>query len=121
VPSQWSRLAKFGGLGLPFNICRGTLGSLAMFRDTECFVASEQLRSRALAGLVLENRHTPVRCFSPFRTMKDAEPTSTDRGGEKRRAGDIVAAHATALLKAAAPRAVITYRSALALIARRLT
>ena len=28
---QSSRLAEFGGLGMSFNICRGTLGSLAMF------------------------------------------------------------------------------------------
>jgi hypothetical protein len=28
---QSSRLAGFGGLGMSFNICRGTLGSLAMF------------------------------------------------------------------------------------------
>jgi hypothetical protein len=27
---QSSRLAEFGGLGMSFNICRGTLGSLAM-------------------------------------------------------------------------------------------
>jgi hypothetical protein len=29
--AQSSRLAVFGGLGMSFNICRGTLGSLAMF------------------------------------------------------------------------------------------
>jgi hypothetical protein len=29
---QSSRLTEFGGLGMSFNICRGTLGSLAMFR-----------------------------------------------------------------------------------------
>jgi hypothetical protein len=29
--AQSSRLAEFGGLGTSFNICRGTLGSLAMF------------------------------------------------------------------------------------------
>ena len=29
--TQSSRLAVFGGLGMSFNICRGTLGSLAMF------------------------------------------------------------------------------------------
>ena len=28
---QSFRLAVFGGLGMSFNICRGTLGSLAMF------------------------------------------------------------------------------------------
>jgi hypothetical protein len=28
---QSSRLAEFGGLGMSFNICRGTLGSLAIF------------------------------------------------------------------------------------------
>ena len=28
---QSSRLAVFGGLGMSFNICRGTLGSLAIF------------------------------------------------------------------------------------------
>jgi hypothetical protein len=28
---QSSRLAEFGGRGMSFNICRGTLGSLAMF------------------------------------------------------------------------------------------
>jgi hypothetical protein len=27
---QSSRLAEFGGRGMSFNICRGTLGSLAM-------------------------------------------------------------------------------------------
>jgi hypothetical protein len=32
VPSaQSSRLAEFGGLGMSFNMCFGTLGSLAMF------------------------------------------------------------------------------------------
>ncbi len=30
-PAQSSRLAVFGGLGMSFKICRGTLGSLAMF------------------------------------------------------------------------------------------
>jgi hypothetical protein len=29
--AQSSRLAEFGGLGMSFNICRGTLGNLAMF------------------------------------------------------------------------------------------
>jgi hypothetical protein len=29
---QSSRLAEFGGLGISINICRGTLGSLAMFK-----------------------------------------------------------------------------------------
>ena len=29
--TQSSRLAEFGGRGMSFNICRGTLGSLAMF------------------------------------------------------------------------------------------
>jgi hypothetical protein len=29
--AQSSRLAVFGGRGMSFNICRGTLGSLAMF------------------------------------------------------------------------------------------
>jgi hypothetical protein len=31
IEAQSSRLAEFGGLGMSFNICRGTLGSLAMF------------------------------------------------------------------------------------------
>ena len=31
VAALWSRLAVFGGRGMSFNICRGTLGSLAMF------------------------------------------------------------------------------------------
>jgi hypothetical protein len=31
VAAQSSRLAEFGGRGMSFNICRGTLGSLAMF------------------------------------------------------------------------------------------
>ena len=30
VGAQSSRLAEFGGRGMSFNICRGTLGSLAM-------------------------------------------------------------------------------------------
>jgi hypothetical protein len=30
IDAQSSRLAEFGGLGMSFNICRGTLGSLAM-------------------------------------------------------------------------------------------
>ena len=29
--AQSSRLAEFGGRGMSFNICRGTLGSLVMF------------------------------------------------------------------------------------------
>jgi hypothetical protein len=29
--AQSSRLAEFGGVGMSFNICRGTLDSLAMF------------------------------------------------------------------------------------------
>jgi hypothetical protein len=32
--AQSSRLAEFGGRGMSFNICRGTLGSLAMFNST---------------------------------------------------------------------------------------
>jgi hypothetical protein len=32
--AQSSRLAEFGGLGISFNICRGTLRSLAMFIAT---------------------------------------------------------------------------------------
>jgi hypothetical protein len=31
IDAQSSRLAEVGGLGMSFNICRGTLGSLAMF------------------------------------------------------------------------------------------
>jgi hypothetical protein len=31
ILAQSSRLALFGGLGMSFNICRGTLGSFAMF------------------------------------------------------------------------------------------
>jgi hypothetical protein len=31
--AQSSRLAEFGSLGMSFNICRGTLGSLASFPD----------------------------------------------------------------------------------------
>jgi hypothetical protein len=31
--TQPSRLAVFGGFGMSFNICRGMLGSLAMFPD----------------------------------------------------------------------------------------
>jgi hypothetical protein len=31
APAQSFRLAEFGGRGMSFNICRGTLGSLAMF------------------------------------------------------------------------------------------
>ena len=31
IEAQSSRLAEFGGLGMSFNICRGMLGSLAMF------------------------------------------------------------------------------------------
>jgi len=56
--AQSSRLAEFGGLGMSFNICRGTLGSLAIFtamprRDNDglqlVFGAPGQLQS--LAGL----------------------------------------------------------------------
>jgi hypothetical protein len=32
--AQSSRLAEFGGRGMSFNICRGTLGSLAMLCDS---------------------------------------------------------------------------------------
>jgi hypothetical protein len=32
---QSSRLVEFGGRGMSFNICRGTLGSLAMFTAGE--------------------------------------------------------------------------------------
>ena len=38
--AQSSRLAEFGGRGMSFNICRGTLGSL-VHRDKECLVARE--------------------------------------------------------------------------------
>jgi hypothetical protein len=49
---QSSRLAEFGGRGMSFKICRGTLGSLAMFhRDQECVVA-RQLGSYAPASLI---------------------------------------------------------------------
>jgi hypothetical protein len=47
---QSSRLAEFGGREMSFNICRGTLGSLALFtaiRDKECLVAREQLCTRS--------------------------------------------------------------------------
>jgi hypothetical protein len=35
LAAQSSRLAEFGGLGMSFKICRGTLGSLAMFHVGE--------------------------------------------------------------------------------------
>jgi hypothetical protein len=44
--AQSSRLAVFGGRGMSFNICRGTLGSLAMF--TAIRNASSRVRSYAL-------------------------------------------------------------------------
>ena len=52
--TQSSRLAEFGGLGISFNICRGTLGSLAMF--TAIRNASSRVSCFALdspPGLVL--------------------------------------------------------------------
>ena len=45
--------------------------------------------------------------------MKQAELSSIDQGSGKWREGDMVTAHAMALLRAAAPRSVITYRSTL--------
>jgi hypothetical protein len=52
--AQSSRLAVFGGLGMSFSICRGTLGSLAMF--TAIRNASSRVSSLALerAGVILE-------------------------------------------------------------------
>jgi hypothetical protein len=44
--AQSSRLAEFGGRGMSFNICRGTLGSLAMF--TAIKNASSRVSSFAL-------------------------------------------------------------------------
>jgi hypothetical protein len=44
--TQSSRLAEFGGLGISFKICRGTLGSLAMF--TAIRNASSRVSSFAL-------------------------------------------------------------------------
>jgi hypothetical protein len=39
-----SRLAVFGGRGMSFNTCRGTLGSLAMFTNQERLVARKSHR-----------------------------------------------------------------------------
>jgi hypothetical protein len=44
-----SRLAVFGGRGMSFNICRGTLGSLAMF--TAIRNASSRVSSFAVEAL----------------------------------------------------------------------
>jgi hypothetical protein len=44
-----------GGRGMSFNICRGTLGSLAMFRrDKECLVARQPLHRHLPLRLILE-------------------------------------------------------------------
>jgi hypothetical protein len=38
---------------MSFNICRGTLGSLAMFTsDKECLVAQQRLQSSALVSVI---------------------------------------------------------------------
>jgi hypothetical protein len=49
--AQSSRLAEFGGLGMSFNICRGTLGSLAMF------TAMTNASSRVSADVMIECRN----------------------------------------------------------------
>src|SRR5271168_343010 len=51
--SSWP--AECGGLGMSFNICRGTIGSLAMLIATkECLAFGEQLRGRPAPRLLLE-------------------------------------------------------------------
>ena len=49
--AQSSRLAEFGGQGMSFNICRGTLGSLAMF------TAMTNASSRVSADVMIECRN----------------------------------------------------------------
>jgi hypothetical protein len=51
---QSSRLAVFGGLGMSFNICRGTLGSLAMF--TAIRNASSRVRAAFGCGALSHRR-----------------------------------------------------------------
>ena len=62
---QSSRLAEFGGLGMSFNTCRGTLSSLAMFtairnassRDSRfidiCRCGSSSIEVEAVVGTLL--------------------------------------------------------------------
>ena len=64
----------------------------------------------------------PAYCSSASLWPFGLSPSGSDDGrGGKRRTADMVTAHAMASLRAAAPRSVITYRSALALTTRRLT
>ena len=49
--AQSSLLAELGGLGTSFNICRGTLGSLAMF------TAMTNASSRVSADVMIECRN----------------------------------------------------------------
>jgi len=47
--AQSSRLAEFGGLGMSFNTCRGTLWQLGnVHRDKERLVARQQIGSSAV-------------------------------------------------------------------------
>jgi hypothetical protein len=58
--AQSSRLAEFGGLGMSFNICRGTLGSLAMF--TAIRNASSRVSSFALEWVGSGGVWFKIRC-----------------------------------------------------------
>jgi hypothetical protein len=62
-PTQSSRLAEFGGHGMSFNICRGTLGSLAMF--TAIRNASSRDSSFALERRRLLEMDSQPRVSSP--------------------------------------------------------
>jgi hypothetical protein len=54
---QSSRLAEFGGRGMSFNICRGTLGSLAMFTA----IRNASSRDGRLAEhLISQERAAPI-------------------------------------------------------------
>ena len=54
--AQSSRLAVFGGLGMSFNICRGTLGSLAIHRDEEASSRDGRLAQHRIS----KERATPI-------------------------------------------------------------
>jgi hypothetical protein len=54
---QSSRLAEFGGLGMSFNICRGTFGSLAMLAAIRRALVVHAASPQCVGRLRPRNKH----------------------------------------------------------------
>ena len=82
--AQSSRLAEFGGRGMSFNICRGTLGSLAMFTAIRNASSRVSVNSRRPSALFREGvRIGPAQ--SSYRGREQAFNGSRIPGGLTRR------------------------------------